>query len=338
MSARWLFRIASHARHGGGHVSRAAVLARALKEAGSDVIMQLDPGSAPAAARLSSMGLSCTEDDLPAGGGSESRAWAGSLVDGYDLLAQTAAQLARWAPPLVAIDDFLLPPQGAALVVNSAFGLDGKTIDGVPALLGPRFALVDRAFAQVSQRDRAAPVSHVLVSMGRLDPDNLTARALQAIKAAGAELRVTVALSAGAPFRSDVEAHLAGFGGRGRLLIDADNMPALLNEVDLVIGAGGVSLLERVAAGVPSVTVQLADNQKLFIDGAVAMGVTAAGGTGNVDAMAAALCDLLANPTAREAMASSAHKAVDGEGAARVAAAMRTLAEGAHPPAREAAS
>ena len=147
MTQRWLIRVASHTRHGGGHVARCGNLGSALARVGADVMMQLDPDSPDAAARLRRLGLATSEVDmLPSG------MWDGSVVDGYELMEEEAADLARRAPPLVAIDDFLSPPEGAALVVNSALHLVGECVGETPALLGPRFAMIDPRYAQLSPK------------------------------------------------------------------------------------------------------------------------------------------------------------------------------------------
>ena len=46
------------------------------------------------------------------------------------------------------------------------------------------------------------------------------------------------------------------------LIEDCTNMLDVLRNTDLVIGSGGVSLLERSGLGVPSITFQVSENQK----------------------------------------------------------------------------
>ena len=48
---------------------------------------------------------------------------------------------------------------------------------------------------------------------------------------------------------------------RYKLLIETDKMYEYLSKSDLVIGAAGVSLLERVSMGIPSITIPTSDNQ-----------------------------------------------------------------------------
>ena len=55
---------------------------------------------------------------------------------------------------------------------------------------------------------------------------------------------------------------------------DAPNLVGLLGDTDIVIGAGGVSMLERFAAGVPSISTTIVDNQSAFVSGGVRLGAT----------------------------------------------------------------
>lgn len=321
MTQRWLVRVASHARHGGGHVARSGTLARALAASGADVVLRLDPDSPEARARLEGLGLRCTENESPG-------PWSGSVLDGYELMTKDAEALARVASPLVVLDDFLSPPACAALAVNGAFHLNGEHIGATPALLGPRYALVDPRYADLPARERAGHVRQILVTMGRLDPDNLTGQALETLARTGTDAAVTVVASADSAWRAMLSARIAALGTRGRLVLDAPDMAPLMAEADFVIGAGGVSLMERMAAGVPSLTLLLADNQQLFVEGAAQLGATIDGGGMGLPELTAALKGILEDGSARAAMAAAGRAAIDGQGAARVAQRLTALAQG----------
>lgn len=119
----------------------------------------------------------------------------------------------------------------------------------------------------------------------------------------------------------------AGRGPRVRLVLDAPDMVGALDEADFVIGAGGVSLMERMAAGVPSMTLLLAENLRLFIEGAARRGATIDGGPLAPEELAGALQTVFADKGARVAMAAAGHVAIDGEGANRVAERLMALCD-----------
>jgi len=322
VTQRWLIRVASHARHGGGHVARCGNLGSALVRAGADVMMQLDPDSPDAVARLHRLGLACSEGDIPL-----SSVWNGSVVDGYELMGEAAAALVRRAPPLVVIDDFLSPPEGAALAVNSAFHLAGERVGETPALLGPQYAMIDPRYAQLSPKVTAGPVRHVLVTTGRIDPLGLANQAVHALTSFKHDATITVATSPDLPGHAALVKKVNALGPRGRLVLDAPDMVGALDEADLVIGAGGVSLMERMAAGVPSLTLLLADNQRLFVEGAARLGATIDGSKLAPDEFTDALQAVFSDTGARVSMAAAGRAAIDGDGATRVAERLTALCD-----------
>ena len=85
--------------------------------------------------------------------------------------------------------------------------------------------------------------------------------------------------------------------------------------------------MERMAAGVPSLTLGLADNQRLFVKGAARLGATIDGGDPTSDGIATILRSIFADGEARAAMAAAGRRTLDGKGAARVAARLMMLSK-----------
>lgn len=323
----WLFRVASRPEDGAGHLSRCRALAKALA-AHDGVVFLLDDGGEFWMPLLESEGLRATT------AGQDLRGpWAGSVLDGYHFTRDTADELGVGASPVVAIDDFLSPPPGVHLVINATLGLEGETVKGIPALLGPRYALLDEQFMGLDVPAVSPTVGHVLLTFGATDPLNATGLAmdaLQLLEPAGFRPRVTVVMPSRSVHRDALGAKIAARLGVVEATHEIRDMARLLRSADLVIGGGGVSLLERLASAVPSVTLCLADNQRAYVGGAVRAGATADGGM-LPQVSAADLAEgilLLANdPQRRQDMAEAGHRLVDGRGAERVAGVLRGLAE-----------
>lgn len=172
-----------------------------------------------------------------------------------------------------------------------------------------------------------------MVSFGARDSANATALALDALALAGSQgvrPRLTVAMASGAPHLMQIRRAVAGFDGRAALRLDETDMASLLGSADLAIGAGGVSLLERMALGVPSISVVTADNQGLAIEGAARRGATIdAGAIGELspEKLAGTIAELADDRAARAAMATRGRELVDGRGARRVAEALLGLSQ-----------
>ncbi|WP_425403010.1 PseG/SpsG family protein [Hwanghaeella sp.] len=321
LAERWLFRVASAPRHGGGHLSRCLVLANAMRSiAPIGMEFHLDPDSDAAAQRVRAAGHDVRTDT-----GAAVSAAAGCVLDGYELSGETTDRYAQ-AGPLVFLDDLGMPPRAADLAVNAGFQMTGREIAGIPALLGPRYALIDPAFSPV--RDPAEQVGTVLISMGRADTGNATALTLKALSilcGRGFSPDIVVALGSECPHLTHVRDQFSRYRGNAELVVDTGSMAELMAAADLVIGAGGVGLQERAAMGVPSVTLVLADNQAPATEAAIRAGVTIFGQAADrttPDELAKVVLDVANNREMRRNMTSRGRNLIDGKGAVRVAKAV----------------
>jgi spore coat polysaccharide biosynthesis predicted glycosyltransferase SpsG len=308
---RCVFRVAAGPRIGFGHLLRARALARAL---GVRLLVSLRGGAAArrAAERLGAILLprgtdACAGADvlivddpsLP-----ESRAWA--------------ARARRCGVPAVAVHDGG-PYAEADLVV------DGH-LRARPArssvLAGPRYCLLDPAI--VARRSvRRAHGHRLLIALGGGAHVRRVARQLTteiAGRCPGARIDVAAGFAAGAP---PVLRHGRWVGGKSGL---ATAMAA--SEVAVV--AGGVTLAEACALGVPAVGVAVVAAQRPAIRACARAGaVVDVGGSAGAPGTAARVADVVAtlldDRGRREHLASRARVLVDGRGAERVARRIRQL-------------
>ncbi|HAT35088.1 MAG TPA: hypothetical protein DCS82_05175, partial [Rhodospirillaceae bacterium] len=101
---------------------------------------------------------------------------------------------------------------------------------------------------------------HILISPGATDPTDISSHALDAIRHAGLDVSVTIALGSAAPHKEKVDAKLSDHDAE--LLIDCNDMAGEISRADLVIGAGGMSAWERCCLGKPTLMAVTAANQK----------------------------------------------------------------------------
>lgn len=316
----WLFRVASAKHWGGGHVSRCRSLAAALRQR-HPVTFVLDSDDGGWREVLAGDGITVWRGDgLPGG------LWRGSLIDGYGFSEADAGALREAAPPLVALDDLLSPPAAADLVVNA--GVEDVNY-GTPALLGPRYALVDQRFRGLSAPEIREEIAHVVATFGRFDVLNATGLALAALfflaRQSDFRSRLSVVLGVASPNIEDVRGALESWPGEARLFVEHMDMPGLLQTADLVLGAGGVGLYERMACGVPSVTLCLAENQAANIAVCRRHGATRDAGPidqFSVERFADAVLSLARSRRERGQQSRRGQACVDGRGPERVADAM----------------
>ncbi len=324
----WAFRVASRPEDGGGHVARTLAIAEQMP-AGLPVTFVLDAGADHWQQMLRERGYRT----LSAGGALGS-SWSGVLLDGYHFSTDKRAAWRGVAGRLAVIEDGAAHWPEADLVVRPA----GKATGRENELAGPDYALVDPAFALV-ERPPAPPVARkILLFFGRRDSANAMGLALAAIEeVTGDDWRpeIIAVLGADAPHRRAIAARLEAMALAARLVIDTNDMAGLVAAADMGLGAGGVALLERCAAGLPSLSLCVADNQRASLAMAAEAGATETlGPLERVDAstLGAALRRLAFDGAARAAMSKAARRLIDGKGAARVAGALIALTTG-RPPA-----
>jgi spore coat polysaccharide biosynthesis predicted glycosyltransferase SpsG len=178
---------------------------------------------------------------------------------------------------------------------------------------GFEYALLDPALAGRPSRTVDDRVDTVLVATGGTDADGVGATIARALRDARRDTRARLVVG---PWSSPevpdgVDAVRSDCG-----------LAADLAAADVVVTAAGVTMLESLALGRPTVAFVVADNQRRTFDGVVAAG--AALGSTRATAAADAVA-LFGDPERRRVLSRSARAVVDGRGAARVAEAVVAL-------------
>ncbi len=322
---RWLFRVSSSVEVGGGHMTRCLSLAKAMTDTDPTVelVFVLDLAGHAWLEPVRNAGyVSLIE------GEELSSNWSGVLMDGYQFSDTDFAYYKTLAGtgPLVFIDESPRPPQLIDLVINiGGFPDVVESPERKSELSGLKYALLGTQYRDMPVSPVAESVQSILISFGRVDSMDATSVALAALATLmkdDAGFTTKIIMGGGAPHLKAVKQAISNFPGPVSLAIDANDMPDQLMKADLIIGGGGVSLLERMAAGVPSVTVVQAENQNSVIVGAAAHGGTInAGPIGSmrIERMAESVAGLMHSRSLREDMALTGRSLVDGYGAERVA-------------------
>src|SRR6202171_4253348 len=248
------------------------------------------------------------------------------VVDHYGRGAVFERACRAFAKRIEVVDDLADRAHDCDLLVDSNAASAAAYRALVPAncrvLSGPAYAALDPAFrraraAALARRD-GRPVERVLVSFGQVDLPNATALALQALERARYTGAVDVVLGRAAPHLAAVRKEISA---PARLHVDTVDMPALMTEADLAFGAGGTTSWERCCLGLPTLLVEIADNQRGVITALeradAALGVGPAAQT-DPEAMAGVLRALLKDGKRRAQMAAASASLVDGRGAERI--------------------
>lgn len=255
------------------------------------------------------------------------------IVDHYALGATWESRLASTGLRVLAIDDFASRDHACDVLVDhnlsSASEYEKGTHAGTELLLGPRFALLRPEFAPVAD---STPVpdqpTTVAVSFGGHDATGQTLKVLHALRhSTVSPSRVIVIAGRNHPELLELQRVAADWSAVD-LLEFVDDLAPLMAEADLAIGGGGVSALERVAIGVPSICLATAANQErpaaTLAEAGALLYLGRASETG-VEALTAAI-NVMCNPYLRQAMRRRGLALTDGRGPSRVVRAMRQRA------------
>lgn len=198
------------------------------------------------------------------------------VVDHYGLDAVFETRCRAWAKKILVIDDLADRKHDCDILVDQTFGRSGGDYHtlvpaGCQILTGADYALLRTQFAEArpeSLRGRAeGKLTRVIVSMGATNLHNITATVLEGLGGfRGASLMIDVVTGKNASHMDELRAEIQRLDNETQhevsLHMGVTDMAALMARADLAIGAGGTTSWERCCLGVPSIVIELADNQK----------------------------------------------------------------------------
>lgn len=152
-------------------------------------------------------------------------------------------------------------------------------------LAGPQHALLRSEFGarrKASLQRHRLGLGHILINMGGVDQHNASAAVLHVLTSCKLPERatITVVLGPHAPHIANVRQIAKMMPWATKVLINVEDMAALMADCDLAIGAGGSSALERCCVGLPSIIIPITDNQ---IAGAKALAASGGAMLASVD-------------------------------------------------------
>ncbi len=348
MSECLLIRADASARMGTGHVMRCLALAQAWRRNGGSAIFASAEMTDALKTRLVGAGFQCmrlavtpgTRDDAAITGEmakSQDASWVVADGYGFGLDYQRAVKAAGLR--LLFLDDYGHAGEYVAdFVLNQNLTPDpalyARRSPHTRLLLGTQYVLLREEFLRWRNWKREIPAiaRKVLVTLGGADPDNVTGKVIEALRGLDVEAKIVVGGSNShlEQLRSQVSSLSPQQTGRkletGRLsrcelVVDSQEMPALMAWADVAIAAGGTTSWELAFMGLPSVMIVLADNQRALSEIAERSGLGRSLGW-HADLtpkeIAAAILELAADRQWRERISKCGRRMMDGLGTTRV--------------------
>lgn len=339
---------------GTGHVMRCLTLGGVLREAGAEVVFICRQLPGNLIERIRSQKFTVAELPVPKeaepSGPPAHAAWAQVswehdasetrstlsyikpdwlIVDHYAFDERWEKSVRQKAAQLMVIDDLADRTHDCDLLLDQNLGRSEQDYQSlVPAdcrlLIGPRFALLRPEFAarraESLSRRPSAELKHILVSMGGIDQNNVTALVLEAFECLNVseDCTITVVLGENAPWYEAVKALAAQSSCPTSVFCNVEDMAELMSVADLAIGGSGSTAWERCCLGLPTVVIVIADNQK---SAAQALAHQGAALLADVDIVSVeAELTRVKDPVLLRHMAERASLLTDGLGAIRVCA------------------
>lgn len=120
---------------------------------------------------------------------------------------------------------------------------------------GVEYAILNPNFEMVNSREEPAEnVDHILVAYGGTDPENLTEKAILALKQVDYRKKLTIILGPGHSHYESVKEQAGKLNAEVKLLQSVNNMAAIMKEADLALTSAGRTVTELMTIGVPTLT------------------------------------------------------------------------------------
>jgi UDP-2,4-diacetamido-2,4,6-trideoxy-beta-L-altropyranose hydrolase len=255
-------------------------------------------------------------------------------VDGYQFGTDYQYYLKKMGCRSLFLDDYgHASPYCAEWILNqnsSAHDRDYQTRSSqTNLLLGERYTLLRQEFWNWRgwQRKIREIPSHLLITLGGSDPDNLTSWVLTALQQfTHLKFEITVIVGGTNPHLKSLTEIASHSIHSVEVLNNVTDMPSHMVQADLAISAGGSTTWELALLGLPSLLIVAAENQAPIAQMLHESGIAISLGPSSTldpDRFFKLLQQLCESTEQRKAMSQKGQTLIDGEGCDRVIMAMQ---------------
>lgn len=236
------------------------------------------------------------------------------VVDSYEVRADEPGRFPTSL--LAAVDDLGRDLAVDLLVDPNPPGDDEGPHMASHVLSGPRYSLIGPVPPDLTVRPVGEEPQSILVTFGASGANGYGAALAAALAARLPELTIRLVVG---PWGADAPAGVDAVRTENGLFHQ-------LAAADIVITTGGVTLLESLVIGRPTIAVAAAENQRRSIQGSSVVGAIAGfSDLPPIDELVETTVALVTNPESRSALAARAEQYVDAKGPDRIAEALLEL-------------
>lgn len=193
------------------------------------------------------------------------------VLDGYQFSEDHDRIARNVSDMVVVIDDSPKRIYDADIIIDPTYGREktdyARLAPKAEVICGSEYALIRGVFAKLRhtvptrRRFIDGNVNRILISFGASDSDDYTALATSAVLKMS-RVGVDVIVGGGYPGRGKLSSLEREYPDRLRVWQNKSDVESVFIECDLAVGGAGVQTWERCSMGLPSIFVEMADNQK----------------------------------------------------------------------------
>jgi len=200
------------------------------------------------------------------------------VIDHYGLDQDYHAMCRKWAKQIMVIDDLANRQYDCDILLDQTYGRSASdykslTLDYCEILCGHDYILLKDAFLSlrevaIKKRHSTERVQNILINFGSTNPNGIIQTTLTALsKFVDWPLTINVVCSTIAEELDAVSELISEMNEAGdhkvTLKLDVTNMEEFMMDADLAIGAGGTTSWERACLGLPTLLIEVSQDQTL---------------------------------------------------------------------------
>lgn len=190
-----------------------------------------------------------------------------ALIDSYDISEHAIESFYEISKRVIYIDDLaVFNNYDMDILINTSIEALRLNYKGrAKKLLGPQYAILREEFRNVEFKTPRQNVEKVLITFGGADTNNVTKLVLDQLLDTYKDIEYNVVLGSSYRYKDFM---INNYNiQKVKFHINVSNMKDIMTPSDLAISAGGNTLYELCACGIPTIAVIIAENQKQFVRG-----------------------------------------------------------------------
>ena len=328
---------------GTGHAMRCLALAQEWQDQGGRAVFLMAQSTPAIRKRLLQENCEIVSCEEAPGSSSDASATVSAarchraewiVLDGYRFASKYQSLISGNGLGVLYLDD-LAACRGCSddIILNPNLSASKSQYDrraqSTNLLLGTRYCLLRREFVCWTTWRHSIPrlARRILVTLGGSTPENLALRIIETLARIKSEIESIVFVCGASSGESrSLSIAAESLGGKVTFHSAAMDMATLMSQADIAIAGAGATCWELCFMGLPSLLVDIADNQTSEARALDRLGCAkhvGSAGTLSSETLVGELSELLHSDERRRDMSTRCRKLVDGRGAERVVSAMR---------------